>query len=115
MNNCQLKSLTNLPDIPNLTRIELMGNVFEPSEIQKLSKYKKLECVSIGDNKINSINDLKPLTGIDSIVQLDFSGTKFSETSDYREKVFEHFPNLIILDNKDKDGNSYQFESEEEY
>ena len=80
MNNCQLKSLTNLPDIPNLTRIELMGNVFEPSEIQKLSKYKKLECVSIGDNKINSINDLKPLTGIDSIVQLDFSGTKFSET-----------------------------------
>ena len=91
-----------------------MDNQFEPTEIEKLSKYKKLECVSIGDNKINSINDLKPLTKIESIVQLDISGTKFADTKDYRELVYEHFPNLIILDNKDKDGASYNFESEEE-
>jgi len=46
----------------------LVGNIFDASEIKKLTKYKKLECVSIGDNKINSINDLKSLTEIDTIV-----------------------------------------------
>lgn len=91
-----------------------MGNEFAPSEIKKLIKYDKLECISIGDNKINSFDDLKPLCAIESIVQLDLSGTKFSESKDYKEKVFQNFPNLMILDNKDEQGKSYEFDSEED-
>lgn len=33
MNNCNLENLNNLPLLPNLTRIEIMGNKFDPSEI----------------------------------------------------------------------------------
>ena len=91
-----------------------MGNKFPASEISKLAIYKKLECISIGDNQINSINDLKPLTKLEGIVQLDFNGTPFSETKNYRKEVFENFTKLLILDNKDKDGLSYDFGSQYE-
>lgn len=115
LNNCQLENLNNLPNISDLNRIELMGNKFDPKEIAKLQSYQKLDCVSIGDNQINVVGDVAPLAEIESIVQLDFCETKFSESEDYREKVFELFPNLKILDNKDINGNSYEFEDDEEF
>lgn len=59
LNNCELKTLNNLPNLPELNRIELMGNQFPASELSNLLIYKNLECVSIGDNQIDSIEDLK--------------------------------------------------------
>lgn len=114
LNSCGLENLNNLPHIPNLSRIYLSNNKFKPSEIQKLLIYKKLEQVSIGNNQINSIEDLKPLTQIDSIVQLDLLGTEFSKQDKYRTLVFDHFPNLIALDNKDNEGKSCEIQSEDE-
>ena len=68
LNNCDLKNLDNLPNLPQLNRIELSGNKFEPSELSKLLIYPELECISIGDNKINSIDDIKVLAKIEGLV-----------------------------------------------
>lgn len=73
-------------------------------ELKKLNKYQKLECVSLGDNEINTIEDVKDLAQFEYLVQLDFSGTKFSESKNYRKEVFETFANLVILDDKDVNG-----------
>lgn len=114
LNSCGLENLKNLPNLPELLRIELSNNKFKPSEIKNLLIYKKLECVQIGNNQINSIDDLKVLSTLDSIVQLDLDGTELSKKEDYRESVFKQFPNLMILDNKNAEGNSNVYDSEED-
>jgi acidic leucine-rich nuclear phosphoprotein 32 family protein A/C/D len=53
---------------------------------------------------------LVPLTKLDKLIQLDLSECPIAEKPDYRKKVFEMFPSLNILDNKDVDGLSFDYE-----
>ena len=79
-----------------------------------LSHLTELQSLSLGGNPISNIDDLKALTGLQKIVQLDLFGCPVSEQADYREKIFGLFPSLQILDNKDADGEEVEYAEDDE-
>ena len=112
MNNCNLKTLANFPNLENIIRLELSSNPFPASDLVHLNKLKDLQSLSINDNNIKSIDDLKVLKDL-SIAQLDLTGTELAKQDNYRDKVFELLDELQILDNKDKEGNDIEYDEEE--
>ena len=92
-----------------------MSNEFPLSHLKHLQQYTSLECVSLGKCNIKTIDDVKCLSSIDTLVQLDFSGTEFSKTENYRKEVFDVFENLVILDDRDKDGNMFEYSDSNEF
>jgi len=64
----------------------------------------ELESLSLGGNPISSFADLTNLAKFNKLVKLDLFGCPISEDPKYREKIFDLFPSLKILDNKDKNG-----------
>jgi Asp-tRNA(Asn)/Glu-tRNA(Gln) amidotransferase C subunit len=65
------------------------------------------------NNKIAEYSQLEPLKKLTKLVQLDLSECPIAGKPDYRKKIFEMFSALEILDNKDVDGNSYDYEEGE--
>ena len=92
-----------------------MNNQFPVSHLKYLQCYPNLECVSLSNCNIKTIDDVKSLSKIDSLVQLDFSGTEFSHSENYRKEVFDTFENLVILDDKNKDGVSFEYSDSNEF
>lgn len=86
-----------------------MDNKFPASELKHLSILTGLQSISLANNSIENFEDLEPLTKIENLVQLDLSDTKLSERGDYREKVFQMFSNLHILDNLDSEGRPFEY------
>lgn len=113
MNNCDLENLDNLPILDNLIRLEIMGNKFNAEELKKIIIYKNLECVSLGENLIEKIEDILILEKLENLVQLDLSGTILSKKKNYRTNLFEFLKTLIILDNKDLNGKSFDYSESE--
>jgi hypothetical protein len=62
------------------------------------------------NNKITEYSQLEALKKLTKLVQLDLSECPVASKADYRAKLFEMFSSLEILDNKDADGNSYDYE-----
>lgn len=82
-----------------------MDNKLGDDAIKIIAGMKKLQALSLCGNDITSIEKLAPLKSLE-LIQLDLEGNeKLTEDQDYRNKVFEMFPNLDILDNCDKEGN----------
>ena len=79
MNNCKLATLANFPNCENLVRLELIENKFPASDIKFLVGLKQLQSLSLGNNSINDINDVKPLAALSDLVQLDLSGTVLAQ------------------------------------
>ncbi len=113
MNNCALKSLANFPNLPKLVRLELMNNDFPASELKHLTGLRELQSLSISDNNIKTVDDLKVLKDL-PLAQLDVSGTELAEQEGYHDKVFSLFKELQILDNKDKEGKEVEYEDDDE-
>lgn len=113
MNQCNLTSLANFPKLPGLVRLELMKNSFGGSDLKHLTSLSALQSLSLGNNNITSFKELEPLVKL-TIVQLDLSDTPLAGEDNYRTKIFESFPKLQILDNKDAEGNEYEYTEEEE-
>ena len=82
--------------------------------LQPITKYETLEVLKLGGNKYTSLEDLAPLKSLSKLENLDLSLNPITETEDYRNKVYEAFPSLKILDGTDKEGNEYSSESEDE-
>jgi Leucine-rich repeat (LRR) protein len=112
MNNCGLTSLTNFPKKGSLIRLELMENKFPAKELEHLTDLKELQSLSLGCNKISTLQDINPLKKLEALVQLDLSETDLAKLAGYRKSVFELLPHLQVLDNLDVDGNEYEYSSE---
>ncbi|CDW79466.1 u2 snrnp-specific a protein [Stylonychia lemnae] len=114
MNQTQIKSTNNFPDAPNLVRLELNDNKLPGSELKNLSKYTQLRTLKFAGNLIKDFNDLDSLSSLQHLVSLDLAGNPIAEKDNYKEKLFEIFPNLQILDSYDRDGNEVLSEDEED-
>ena len=114
LNNCHLTSLGNFPKLPNLIRLEIIKNNFDASELALLKHLTKIESISLSENKIEKFEDLKPLTGFKDLLQLDLSATPLAMKPEYRSKIFEMFPSLQILDNRDQEGNLFKYSDDED-
>ena len=113
MNNCKLTSLANFPELPGLIRLELMNNEFPASELKHLLKLKELQSLSLNENSVKAADELKLLKSL-PLAQLDITGTELSAQADYREQVFNLFPDLQILDNRDREGEEIDYNDDEE-
>lgn len=114
LNSCGLNTLKNFPHIPELIRLELMNNNFKGNELHHLSHLKKIESISLSENEICTFDELSALGGLSQLVQLDLSSTPLAKDPEYRSRIFKMFPNLKILDNKDKLGNPYEYSDNDE-
>jgi acidic leucine-rich nuclear phosphoprotein 32 family protein B len=114
MNECEIASLANFPNVPNLIRLELLNNKFTGSDLKHLTHLKSLQSLSIGINKIDTYEEIEQLKKLEELVQVDLSNTPLSEKPDYRKRLFEILPKLQILDNCDAEGNEFEYETSDE-
>lgn len=115
MNNTGIKSLVNLPDAPNLVRIEIADNKLPGSELKHLLKYPQLRVIKFGANLLKEFADLEVLKPLNTLESLDFNSNPISEIEGYSKNVFEMFPLLQALDGLNKEGEEALSEDDEDY
>ncbi len=77
--------------------MELKENKFKPAELSKVAdKYAKLQILFLSDNNITDYAELKPLTKLKEIMQLELNNTPLSKKADYRAQLFQLFPALEV-------------------
>jgi len=104
LNGFGLKSLKNLPVLPELSILELRGNHLNGKGLEVLhSLYPKMYKLKLGENPISSVSELKSLSN-SKITKIELQGTKASEEKNYKQELFKLIPTLDIVDNHTKDG-----------
>ena len=105
MNECNLMTLENFPDLPNLTRLELCDNFFDGDSLQYLTNLAKLQSLILGGNKLRKIEEIESLKKLENLIELDFLGSEICEEENFKENIFASFKKLLLLNNLDIDGN----------
>ena len=105
LNECNLITLENFPVLQNLSRLELCDNKLDGSSLQYLLHLQNLQSLSLGGNKIKTYEDLEYLKKMDNLIDLELLGCEICELDGFKEKIFEIYPRLFLLNNFDKEGN----------
>lgn len=105
LNDCQLKSLENFPNLPNLVKLDLLDNNLSGESLSKIAGQSSLQQLALGGNPIKTLEEIKVLAKLQELKEVDFIQCPVSELPNYREKVYEILQGLDILDNCDKEGN----------
>ena len=96
--------------------MELSDNQISGDELDKLSIYKdSLTILKICNNKINTLEQVYKLKGLEKLVKLDLSGNEVCDVDKYREQVFDKLSTLECLDGKDRDNQSVESDDDDEY
>lgn len=122
MSLSHLTSLVNFPKLENLLRLDLNDNSISKG-LENLASLKNIKHLELASNKIESLKDLEPLKNLKDLDTLVLDECPVQNVPDYRKKMFEMLENLLILDDKDQDGNSVEdddedienFEEEDDY
>ena len=114
MVNCNLNTLQNFPELPSLIKLDLSDNHIKDTDLNELLKYKKLQELRMANNNgISNFSEIKKLESL-PLTFIDFSDCPVSKIGGYREKFYENFKNLKILDLCDKEGKEWDEDDEEE-
>ncbi len=73
-------------------------------ELVHLQGCRHLQTIMLGANKIEKIEDLIALKGMKQLFQINLLGNPIQTEAGYRNKVFDMFPSLTVLDGLDKGG-----------
>ena len=103
INNCGLTSLKFFPRIPSLIRLDLVSNKLKGDTLHNLKPLKYLQTLYLSGNLITEIDELKPLTSMENLLQLDLVCNDIVTLPAYREKVFSLFPGLSVLDSLNRE------------
>ena len=98
----------------NLKQIEVTDNKLAGGELKNLVKFQNLRTIKFGANNVKDLSELAVLKELKTLKNLDFGDNPVTQVEGYREKVFEMFPDLDVLDNYTKDGEEYISEDEED-
>jgi Leucine-rich repeat (LRR) protein len=55
--------------------------------------------IKFAANNVKELSEIEALKGLEDLKNLDLVGNPVAELKDYREKIFEMFPELFVLDN----------------
>ncbi|XP_019719248.1 acidic leucine-rich nuclear phosphoprotein 32 family member E-like [Hippocampus comes] len=105
MANVGLKSLSKLPSLPKLHKLELSGNAICGGLEALAEKCPNLTHLNISGNKIANMAALEALEPLKKLKTLDVSGCEVSTQDDYRDAVFRLLPNVSYLDGYDRHDN----------
>ena len=70
--------------------------------------------IKFAANNVKELSELEVLKGLADLKNLDLAGNPVADLDGYREKVFEMFPELVVLDNQTLEGEEYISEDEED-
>lgn len=105
MNDCSLKSLSNLPEGAKLVRLELGTNQITGAELKHLNKYAgTLRTLKLAANQLKSYADLESLAELKVLKNLDLEKNAVTKLSDYKQHMFRLLPSLQVLDNQNRAG-----------
>uniref|UniRef100_A0A1W7RG93 Acidic leucine-rich nuclear phosphoprotein 32 family member n=1 Tax=Agkistrodon contortrix contortrix TaxID=8713 RepID=A0A1W7RG93_AGKCO len=101
--NVGLLSVSNLPKLPKLKKLELSDNRISGGLDVLAEKLPNLTHLNLSGNKLNDIDILEPLKKLDSLKSLDLFNCEVTNLNDYRECVFTLLPQLTYLDGYDQE------------
>ncbi|XP_070774227.1 acidic leucine-rich nuclear phosphoprotein 32 family member B isoform X11 [Enoplosus armatus] len=129
--NVGLISVSNLPKLGKLKKLELSDNRISGGLDVLAEKLPNLTHLNLSGNKLKDISTLEPLKKLDNLKSLDLFNCEVTNLNDYRESVFKLLPQLTYLDGydmedreasdsdgevdgDDEDGEEEDFDEEEE-
>uniref|UniRef100_A0A8C6QLF1 Acidic leucine-rich nuclear phosphoprotein 32 family member n=1 Tax=Nannospalax galili TaxID=1026970 RepID=A0A8C6QLF1_NANGA len=93
-----LISVSNLPKVPKLIKLELSDNrIFGGLDIQA-EELPNLTHLNLSGNKLKDISTLDPLKKLDCLKSLDLFNCEVTNLNDFGESVFKLLPQLTYLD-----------------
>merc|ERR1719410_2371115 len=97
LQNASLTNIKLFPKLANLKKLDLSGNRLSKG-LEVLKDCPSLKSLSLSNNKFKEFDTLQPLSNL-KITPLDVDGNEFTDSKDdFRKKVFELLPTLILLD-----------------
>ncbi|NXH39284.1 AN32B protein, partial [Dicaeum eximium] len=103
MINIHLLSVSNLPKLNKLRKLELSDNRISGGLEVLAEKTPNLTHLNLSGNKIKDINTLEPLKKLPNLHSLDLFNCEVTMLINYRESVFALLPQLTYLDGFDAD------------
>lgn len=103
MINVNLASISNLPKLVSLRKLELSDNRISNGLEVLAERTPKLTHLNLSGNKIKDISTLEPLKKLKSLESLDLFNCEVTMLNEYRDSLFELLPNLTYLDGFDAD------------
>ncbi|XP_016376038.1 acidic leucine-rich nuclear phosphoprotein 32 family member B isoform X1 [Sinocyclocheilus rhinocerous] len=101
--NVGLLSVSNLPKLGKLKKLELSDNRISGGLDVLAEKLPNLTHLNLSGNKLKDISTLEPLKKLDHLKSLDLFNCEVTNLNDYRESVFKLLPQLAYLDGYDMD------------
>lgn len=117
MSYCGLKSLKNLPVLPNVESVDLSDNCLLGDDLGAINQsFKRIKQLLLGNNSIRDrdLSHISSLGKCQHLTALDLSANPLTDMQAYRENVFEKLGHLEALDGFDKDGNEWSIDSGKE-
>ncbi|PKK19418.1 acidic leucine-rich nuclear phosphoprotein 32 family member B, transcript variant X2 [Columba livia] len=103
MININLLSVSNLPKLNKLRKLELSDNRISGGLEVLAERTPNLTHLNLSGNKIKDINTLEPLKKLPNLRSLDLFNCEVTMLINYRESVFTLLPQLTYLDGFDAD------------
>ncbi|KAM9313860.1 acidic leucine-rich nuclear phosphoprotein 32 family member B isoform 2-T2 [Pholidichthys leucotaenia] len=101
--NVGLTSVSNLPKLAKLKKLELSDNRISSGLDVLAEKLQNLTHLNLSGNKLKDISTLEPLKKLVNLKSLDLFNCEVTGLHDYRESVFSLLPQLTYLDGYDQD------------
>ncbi|ELK34203.1 Acidic leucine-rich nuclear phosphoprotein 32 family member B [Myotis davidii] len=101
--NVGLISVSNLPKLPKLKKLELSDNRISGCLDMLAEKLPNLTHLNLSGNKLKDISTLEPLKKLECLKSLDLFNCEVTNLNDYRESVFKLLPQLTYLDGYDRE------------
>ncbi|NXJ13574.1 AN32B protein, partial [Odontophorus gujanensis] len=103
MINVNLLSISNLPKLNKLRKLELSDNRISGGLEVLAERTPNLTHLNLSGNKIKDINTLEPLKKLPNLHSLDLFNCEVTMLINYRESMFSLLPQLTYLDGFDAD------------
>nr|XP_012419571.1 PREDICTED: acidic leucine-rich nuclear phosphoprotein 32 family member B-like isoform X1 [Odobenus rosmarus divergens] len=101
--NVGLISVSNLPKLPTLKKLELSDNRISGGLDMLAEKLPNLTHLNLSGNKLKDISTLEPLKKLEYLKSLDLFNCEVTNLNDYRESVVKLLLQLTYLDGYDRE------------
>ncbi|XP_046873577.1 acidic leucine-rich nuclear phosphoprotein 32 family member D-like isoform X2 [Hypomesus transpacificus] len=99
--NVGLISVSNIPKLEKLTKLELSDNRISGGLEVLAERLVNLTHLNLSGNKFKDISTLEPLKKLHLLKSLDLFNCEVTNLGDYRESIFKLLPQLTYLDGYD--------------
>eukprot|EP00035_Acanthoeca_spectabilis_P001611 m.81458 g.81458 ORF g.81458 m.81458 type:complete len:288 (-) comp11004_c0_seq3:1646-2509(-) len=112
--NSNLRKLDKFPALPSLRRLELADNRLDGG-LENLLSLPSLKTLNLAGNRIKDLKTLEPLKELEELTTLDLlENPVCTSDSGYPDAIFDLLPQLVYLDETDREGNPMNEDEDED-